>query len=260
MPGSDQYIQISGQRLHYRFLGPDTDETPLVFLHEGLGSIDLWRDFPAEVAARSGHPGLAYSRRGYGQSDPLRQPRPLDYLQREALDVLPTLLDDLVSAPPILIGHSDGASISIVYAGSGYPVAGLVLIAPHVFVEEDGLNSIRAIYESFPGSGLTEKMAKYHLDPEATFRGWAEAWLHPGFRAWSIEEYLLGIRCPVLLIQCVDDEYGSMRQLEAIESQVSGPVERLVVPGEGHSPHLVHPEMVAEGILRFIASVVDSSP
>jgi pimeloyl-ACP methyl ester carboxylesterase len=260
MPDNDQFIHISGRRLHYRSFGLDTGQIPLVFLHEGLGSVDLWRDFPVDVSSRSGHPGLVYSRHGYGRSDPLRQARPLDYLQREALDVLPVLIDRLVGRPPILIGHSDGASISIVYAGSGRPVTGLVLLSPHVFVEEEGLDSIRDLYQSFPESELPEKMAKYHFDPETTFRGWAEAWLDPGFRSWNIEQYLPEIRCPTLLIQSEDDEYGSVRQLEAIEAQMTGPVERLMIPGAGHSPHLLDPEMVISGTLRFIDSVRSAFP
>jgi pimeloyl-ACP methyl ester carboxylesterase len=159
-----------------------------------------------------------------------------------------------------LVGHSDGASISIIYAGANHAVAGLVLLAPHVFVEDTGLESIRAIEASFSSSDLAEKMAKYHVDPESTFRGWAEAWLDPGFRSWNIEEYLEGIGCPVLLVQCEDDEYGSLRQLDAIEAGVAGPVERMVLPGPGHSPHLLHPEVVTAAVVGFVNSLSQGAP
>jgi len=177
----------------------------------------------------------------------------------EAAEVLPVLVNRLLAGPPILIGHSDGASIAIIYAGSGHPTAGLILLAPHVFAEEDGLNSIEAVRGSFPGSEMSEKMSRYHADPEATFYGWADVWLSPQFRTWSLEEYLAAIRCPVLLIQCEEDEYGSARQLDAIESQVGGPVQRLVVAGSGHSPHLVDPEAVTGATARFVVGVEKSA-
>jgi pimeloyl-ACP methyl ester carboxylesterase len=256
----DEFIEANGSRLHTRRFDGEADLTPLVFLHEGLGSVELWRDFPAEVAARTGHPAFVYSRRGYGWSDVVDEEAAPDYMHREALEVLPDIVGAQVRRPPILIGHSDGASIAVIYAGSGHAVAGLVLIAPHVFVEEGGLGSIRAVDAGFHSSDLPERMARYHLDPEATFRRWAGAWLDPRFRSWNIEEYLAGIRCPTLLLQCEDDEYGSLRQLEAIEAQMSGRVERLVLPGPGHSPHLIHPETVTAATVHFVASIRDGSP
>lgn len=256
----DSFLLVSGHRLHNLWINPVPDRTPLVFLHEGLGSVELWREFPAEVASRSGHPALLYSRLGYGRSDPFRQPRRPDYLHAEALEVLPLVVKGLVNSAPILIGHSDGASISIIYAGAGYPVAGMILIAPHVFVESAGLESIRALHSSFPSSDLVEKMAKYHVDAESTFRGWAEVWLSPEFRSWNIEEHLAGIKCPVLLIQCEDDEYGSLRQLDAIQTQVRGPVERLLLPGPGHAPHLAHPAEVTAATVAFIQALLGSPP
>lgn len=255
MPTSDEFIEAGGQRLHLRRIKGQPLRTPLLFLHEGLGSVELWRDFPAEVAARSGHPALIYSRSGYGWSEPVRQPRGPNYLHREALEVLPEIVTGHVGRPPILVGHSDGASISIIYAGVNPDVAGLVLISPHIFVEEHGLESIRTVAASFPSSDLAERMAKYHTDPEATFRGWTEAWLDPGFRSWNIEGYLGGIGCPVLLVQCESDEYGSLRQLDVIENRLPGLVERLVIPGPGHSPHLLHPELVTAVTVRFVASI-----
>jgi pimeloyl-ACP methyl ester carboxylesterase len=257
---NDEFTEVAGYRLHFRKIDGDSGRTPLLFLHEGLGSVDLWRDFPAGVATLAGHPTLVYSRSGNGWSDPVRKPRGSDYLHREALEVLPEIVSAHVQCPPVLVGHSDGASISIIYAGANHAVAGLVLLAPHVFVEDNGLESIRAIEASFSSSDLAEKMAKYHVDPESTFRGWSEAWLDPGFRSWNIEEYLEGIGCPVLLIQCEDDEYGSLRQLDAIEAGVAGPVERMVLPGPGHSPHLLYPEVVTAAVIDFVNSLSHGAP
>lgn len=260
MRESDEFIEADGSRLHTRRFDGGADLTPLLFLHEGLGSVDLWRDFPADVAARTGHPAFVYSRRGYGWSDTIDETAGPDYMHREALEVLPEIVAAHLRRAPILIGHSDGASIAIIYAGSGHSVAGLVLIAPHVFVEEGGLDSIRAVDAGFRSSDLAERMARYHLDPETTFRRWAGAWLDPGFRSWNIEEYLVGIRCPTLLLQSEDDEYGSLRQLDAIEAHLSGQVERLVLPGSGHSPHLIHPETVTAATARFVASIRHGPP
>ena len=256
----DEIIEVSGNRLHTRRFDGEADLAPLLFLHEGLGSVELWRDFPAELAARTGHPAFVYSRRGYGWSDAIDEAPGRDYMHREALEVLPEIVATHLRHTPILIGHSDGASIAIIYAGSGHAVAGLVLIAPHVFVEEGGLESIRALDAGYRSSDLGEKMARYHVDPEATFRRWAGAWLDPGFRSWNIEEYLVGIRCPILLLQCEDDEYGSLRQLDAIEARLPGQVERLVLPGTGHSPHLIHPGAVTAATVRFVASIRNGSP
>lgn len=251
----EDFIVVAGHRLHYRLFEPHLEATPLVFLHEGLGSIDLWRDFPEQVVERSGHPALVFSRYGYGWSDALAETRAFDYLHLEAAEVLPILVDRLLSRPPILIGHSDGASIAIIYAGSGHETAGLVLLAPHVFAEAEGLNSIAAVHGSFPGSEMSEKMVKYHADPAATFYGWADVWLSPEFRTWNLEGYLAKIRCRVLLIQCEEDEYGSLRQLEAIARQVAGPVQTLMVRGSGHSPHLIDPEAVTAATVHFVAGV-----
>jgi pimeloyl-ACP methyl ester carboxylesterase len=252
---TEDFIEVAGHRLHYRLIEPQLETTPLVFLHEGLGSIDLWRDFPGQVAERSGHPALVFSRYGYGWSDPLTEPRAINYMHVEAAEVLPILVDRLLGRPPILIGHSDGASIAVIYAGSGHPTAGLVLLAPHVLTEAEGLSSIEAVRASFPGSEMSEKMSKYHADPKATFYGWADVWLSHEFRIWNLEEYLPEIGCPVLLIQCDADEYGSLHQLDAIERRVGGPIERLMVSGSGHSPHLIDPEAVTAATVRFVAAV-----
>lgn len=250
------YIEISGRRLHVERIRPEYDGAPIVFLHEGLGSIELWRDFPDDVVAASGHPGILYSRHGNGWSTPLDGPRGPDYMHEEALDFLPTIVESLVETPPILVGHSDGASISLIYAGAGHAVAGLVLIAPHVFVEEETIRSIAAISDQFEVSNMAAKMAKYHSEPETTFRGWAEVWLSPEFRNWNIEDYVNGVRSPTLLIQGDGDQYGTLSQLDAIDARLAERAERLVVPGAGHSPHLSHKQAVADRVVDFLARVV----
>ena len=249
------FIKAGGHRLHYRSLGLVYDGPPLLFLHEGLGSVELWRDFPEDLVEASERPGLLYSRYGNGWSDPLTEQRLPDYMHDEALHTLPDVVGQLVDRPPILVGHSDGASIALIYAGSGHPVEALVLLAPHVFTEPEGLRSIAAIGDRFPDSDLPERMAKYHADPEVTFLGWAEIWLSPAFRDWNIEEYLPGVTCPVLLIQGDEDEYGTVKQLDAIERSVAGPVERLIVSGAEHSPHLSDPPLVTEVSARFVTGL-----
>ncbi len=249
------FIDAGGHRLHYRSLGIGGDGAPLLFLHEGLGSVELWRGFPDDLVEVTGRPGLVYSRYGNGWSDPLGEPRLRAYMHDEALHTLPEVVDRLVLGSPILVGHSDGASIALIYAGSGHRVEGLVLIAPHVFTEPGGLASIAAINDRFPDSALPEKMSKYHTDAQATFRGWADIWLSPAFRDWNIEEYLPGVTCPILLIQGDEDEYGTTKQLDAIEGAVAAPVERLMVPGAGHAPHLADPDLVTATSARFVAEL-----
>jgi len=247
-----EFLEVSGQTLHVRRFGADFLGSPLVFLHEGLGSVDLWRGFPAEVVDRARRPGIAYSRYGNGWSTKLAEPREPDYMHREAQVDLPRIVAALDSGPPILIGHSDGASIAIIYAGSGHPVGGLVLIAPHVFVESETVASIESINDDFATSNMSKRMAGYHRDPHATFRGWADVWLSPAFRDWNIETYLGVISCPMLVIQGDADEYGTKRQLDAIAAGVEAPLERRVVPGAGHSPHLSHAALVVNTVADWI--------
>lgn len=250
-----EFIDVSGRSLHVLRLGREWSGTPLVFLHEGLGSVDLWRSFPEAVVAGSHRPGLVYSRYGNGWSAPLEESRHPDYMHREALDVLPAVIADCCQAPPLLIGHSDGASIALIYAGAGHPVQGLVLIAPHVFVEPAGIESIAAITERFPASDMAQRMAKYHTEPVTTFMGWADIWLSPDFASWNIEEYAGKANVPTLLVQGDADHYGTIRQLDAIDAARGAPAERLMVPGAAHSPHLSHPEMVTEAVVDFVERV-----
>ena len=252
--GTEGFIDVDGKTLHYTMFGAGHDGGPMVFLHEGLGSVELWRSFPSDVVERVGRPGLAYSRHGNGWSSPLAERRLPDYMHNEALEVLPRLLDRLVEGPPILVGHSDGASIALVHAGAGHPVEQLVLIAPHVFVEDGTIESIAAIRAVFEGSDMEEKMSKYHTEPETTFHGWADIWLSPEFKTWNIEEYLPGVTCPTLLVQGRADQYGTDRQLDVIEEGVSAPTERVSIESAGHSPHLSHPDLVTSAIAEFMRS------
>jgi len=248
-------VSIDGSSLHYRRLGADFDGTPIVFLHEGLGSIELWRDFPLDVVTKAHRPALAYSRHGNGWSTPLASPRKPDYMHTEALSILPEFLDRLIDRPPILVGHSDGASIALIFAGAGNPVNGLVLIAPHVFVEDEGLEAIRSVRRGFADTNMAEKMEKYHVDAETTFYGWADIWLSPDFRSWNIEEFLAGVSCPTMVVQGDRDEYGTMRQLDAIDAGLDTPSQRLLVEDAGHSPHLINPELVTSTVVEFISGL-----
>jgi pimeloyl-ACP methyl ester carboxylesterase len=245
-------VRIAGSDLHYRRLGTDFTGTPVLFLHEGLGSVELWRDFPDRVVEGTRRPGLAYSRRGNGWSSPLTEARRPEYMHEEALETLPRVVDELMGRPPILVGHSDGASIAIIYSGSGHPVEGLVLIAPHVFVEPGTVDAIASLRSGFPESELPEKMSKYHSDPVRTFYGWADIWLSPAFRSWNIESYVAGVRCPTLLIQGDADEYGSTAQLDAIDAGLASTAERSIVGGAGHSPHLAEPDLVSSAVVDFV--------
>ncbi len=251
------FATVAGSRLEYEWSAPAYPGAPnLVFLHEGLGSIGLWRDFPARLAAATGAAALVYSRRGYGGSDPLGRPRRVDYMHREALDVLPALLDQLAIAEPILIGHSDGASIALIHAGAQrWPVRGLIIEAPHVFVEDLTVAGIAAARDTYRASDLGRRLARYHADPDAAFWGWNDIWLDPAFRAWNIEEYLSAITAPVLVVQGEDDEYGTPAQLEAIVRGIAGPVETLLLPRCKHAPHRDQPEATLAAMKRFLSAL-----
>ena len=251
-----RFVDVAGHRLEcVRIRGADVAPT-LVFLHEGLGSVALWKDFPARVSDATGCPVLVYSRAGYGRSSPAALPRTPDYMHVEALTVLPALLDRLGIADPILVGHSDGASIALLHAGSGRrPVRALVALAPHVFVEDMSIASIAEARRQFETTDLRERLARRHADPDAAFRGWNDIWLAPAFRGWNIESCLPGVRCPLLLIQGRDDEYGSAAQLDAIERQVGGKVVRLELADCRHSPHRDQPEATLAAIADFVATV-----
>lgn len=248
-----QFLVAAGRRLEYRWLDPSKPERPtLVFLHEGLGCLALWRDFPDRLAAATGCGVLVYSRYGHGRSDVLGEARTVDYMHTEALETLPQVLAALEIERPVLIGHSDGASIALIHAGAGYPVTALVLEASHVFVEDVTVESIAKIKVHHEQSNMVEKMARYHDNPARTFYGWNDIWLDPAFRNWNIEGYLLNVACPILLIQGADDEYGTTAQLEAIERQVAGPVQRLLLSECRHAPHHDQPEATLTAMTAFI--------
>jgi pimeloyl-ACP methyl ester carboxylesterase len=257
MTDSQAFVAAGGRRLEYRWIGPRGDEAPtLVFLHEGLGSASLWRDFPDRLAAETGLGALVYSRAGYGRSDPADLPRPARFMHDEAA-VLVEVLEGTGVREPVLVGHSDGASIAIIYAGSGAgprPRA-LVLEAPHVFTEPHGLASIAAIGEQYRTTGLRERLARHHTHVDVAFHGWNDVWLHPEFRAWNIEEYLPRITVPALVVQGEDDEYGTWAQVDAIRAGSGGPVEVLPVPACGHAPHREHPDVVLAAMARFVVGL-----
>lgn len=248
------FVTVTGHRLEVETIpGSRAGAPPLLLLHEGLGSVAMWRDFPAKLAAATGCTVTVYSRYGYGRSSPISGPHGVDYMHREALDVLPELRTALGLAEPVIMGHSDGASIALIHAGAGrWPVRGVIAEAPHVFVEDVSVRSIADAKIAYETTDLRDRLARYHEDVDGAFRGWNDIWLAPAFRQWNIEDYLPGITCPVLAIQGADDEYGTLAQIEAVKRQVSGPVETLVLPRCGHSPHRTQEAATLAAIARFV--------
>jgi len=254
--GEPLWLRAGGKRLEARQWLPAGARAPsVVLLHEGLGSVSLWRDFPARLAEATGRGVLAYSRAGYGRSDPVELPRPLDYMRREARDVLPDLLAGLSDF--VLIGHSDGASIAAIYAGevADDRLAGLVLIAPHFFTEAPGLASIEAAREAWETTDLRARLARHHADPDNAFRGWNDAWLDPDFRNWNIEAAIPGIRAPVLAVQGEDDQYGTLAQLAALKRGLRAPYSEVVIEECRHAPHVEQPGALLAAVARFIAGL-----
>jgi len=250
------FVSAAGHALEYEWIDAGEPGRPaLVFLHEGLGSIRQWRDFPMQVVKATGCSALVYNRYGYGQSDVLAEPRDAMFMHDEARTALPELLKTLRVANPVLIGHSDGASIALIHAGSGHPVRGVVAAAPHTFMEELNTAAIESTIRSFETTDLPERLGKYHRDVRKTFYGWADVWLSPQFRSWDIQAFLPGIRCPVMAIQGVDDPYGTMAQLDAIAAQVGGPCELVKLEHCGHSPHREQPQATLAAVARFVESV-----
>jgi pimeloyl-ACP methyl ester carboxylesterase len=249
------HIDIGGRAIEYRMIpGPVSERPPLVFLHEGLGCAALWRDFPDKVARDIGAPALVYSRFGYGHSAGLEGPRAPQFMHEEALDVLPALLDRLGIARPLLIGHSDGASIALIHAAAGArPVAGLVAMAPHVMVEPICVESISRITETYAQGPLRTRFARYHARVDDAFRGWSDIWLDPAFLSWRLDDEARALNIPTLLIQGADDEYGTLAQIDRIEQLAQGPVDRLVLDHCGHSPHRDQEAAVLAAIVSFAA-------
>ncbi len=240
-------------RLEYQWVGAAPSESPtLVFLHEGLGSLAMWKDFPARLCDRLGMRGLVFSRYGYGRSTPKPPGEcwPVSFMHAQAHEVLPMLFDELNIRRPWLFGHSDGGSIALLHAAK-FDVAGLVVVAPHLFVEDLSITSIEKARDAYETTDLKLRLARYHDDPDSAFRGWNDIWLDPAFRRWNIEAELATISAPVLAIQGADDEYGTLAQIEGIQRAL--PKTRLcVIPECGHSPHRDQPETLMRHTADFI--------
>ncbi len=250
------FLDIASHRIEYERIDAGGKDRPtLVFLHEGLGSIGMWREFPRRVADDTHCDAFAYSRYGYGNSDPLTEPRGVRYMHDEALIALPQLLDRLAIARPILIGHSDGGSIALIHAGSASSnVLGVVTLAAHVLVEDISVSSIAAAKTAYETTDLRARLSRYHADVDSAFWDWNRIWLDPAFRDWNIEEYLPRIRCPVLAIQGVDDEYGTLEQMRRIDAGVRDAA-LVVLDDCRHSPHRDQPDQVLAAIHRFVRRV-----
>lgn len=252
------FLNAGGKRLEYACFGPSPSEAPtIVLLHEGLGCAALWRGFPEQLKTVTNKGVFAYSRAGYGQSDPVDLPRPLDYMTREAVDVLPDILDAIGATDVILLGHSDGATIAASYAGlvPDARVKGIILMAPHFFAEDEGLVSIAEAKYAYETTDLKQKMARYHRDPDNAFYGWNGAWLDPDFKRWNVEEVLNTIKVPVLAIQGLDDQYGTLAQVNVIPKRCPSPVTVKALPETRHAPHLESPDATLSAIQAFCAAL-----
>ncbi|HEX9397183.1 MAG TPA: alpha/beta hydrolase [Burkholderiales bacterium] len=252
------FATAAGRSLAYEWVNEGAGEGPvLVFLHEGLGSIRQWRDFPRQVAEATSRRALVYDRYGYGQSDVLQEPkRTVRFMHDEALLALPQLLSFLKIERPFLIGHSDGASIALIHAGAGHAVRGVVAMAPHVFIEPLCLGSIRKAAEAFEGSEFGARLGRYHRDARKTFYGWADVWLDPAFEGWDIrDDYLPKIACPVLAIQGRDDVYGTMAQLDEVQRRVRCGCKLLKLAACGHSPFKDQREKTLSAIRNFLGEI-----
>jgi pimeloyl-ACP methyl ester carboxylesterase len=252
-------LLLDGRRLETAWCGPDPAQSPtLVLLHEGLGCVALWRDVPERLAAETGCGVFAYSRFGYGQSDPVTLPRPMTYMHDEALQVLPRVLDEAGITRAILIGHSDGGSIAAIYAGAvpARRVIGIVLIAAHFVVEDLNVQSIARIRTEYETGDLRSRLARYHTNVDVAFRGWNDTWLDKRFRAFDITEYLPRIRVPVLAIQGEEDPYGTKMQLEILERHVGSPLETRLIREARHAPHLEAKDATLAAIAAFVRTTL----
>jgi pimeloyl-ACP methyl ester carboxylesterase len=249
-------LMAGGKSLEWACWGPAPETAPtIVLLHEGLGSLSLWHDFPQKLAAATGMGVFVWSRAGYGASDPCDLPRPLDYMTQEAVQVLPQVLDAFGFERGVLMGHSDGATIAAIYAGSisDHRVRALVLMAPHFFTEEMGLSAIAAARSAYEEGDLRARLARHHTNVDAAFRGWNEAWLHPDFRDWHVGEVIDYLRIPVLAIQGRQDQYGTLAQITEIESRIYSPVDTVILEDCHHAPHQDQPQAVLAAVAEFCA-------
>jgi len=257
-PTSFAEVVVDGRalRIEYAWIAAARADAPLlVFLHEGLGSLAMWKDFPAALCAAAGMRGLVYSRPGYGRSTPrvAEERWPVDFMHRHARIVLPALLDNLgVHAPVWLFGHSDGGSIALLFAAAlPARTAGIVVVAPHIMVEDVSITSIDAARRAYANTDLRQRLARYHDDPDSAFRGWNDVWLDPAFRSWSIEAEVRAIACPVLAVQGHDDEYGTMAQLDGIAQRLPQ-TQRVRLAAAGHSPHRDQPALLIAAVVAFL--------
>lgn len=253
------YLTVSGVKLEVRRSAGAADTPTLIFLHEGLGCVDMWRDFPEKISRLTGCPALVYSRQGYGRSDPCALPRPLRYMHDEALDILPQLLVEADIEDHIIIGHSDGASIALIYAGSKNRTGlrGVITMAPHIFCEELSVRSIALARQAFLQGELRSRLARYHHDnTDCAFWGWNDIWLAPEFIAWNIEEYLPEIKIPQLILQGEDDQYGTIAQVKTIKQLASGPIEISMIAACGHSPYKEQETQSLADITGFLRTLI----
>ena len=250
------FLRAAGGRIEYARWGAGSrGGAPLVLLHEGLGCVGMWRDWPADLARAAGREVFAYSRFGYGGSSAAELPRPLDFMEREARTVLPEVMERAgVGGAPVLVGHSDGGTIALLCAAFGAaPIAGVVTLAAHAFNEPRCLAGIAAAREAFRHGGLRERLARHHGEgTDDAFRGWCDAWLDPGFEHWTIEEELARVNVPLLVVQGRDDAYGTLRQVEVIAERTAGPCRTLVLDDCGHSPHRDRARATTGAIVRFL--------
>jgi pimeloyl-ACP methyl ester carboxylesterase len=252
-----QKVQVNGVGIEVERLpgGAGGRRAPIIVLHEGLGSVTMWREWPAQVCAEAGRDAIVYSRRGYGGSDPVADVRGAgrlgpDYMHREAFDVLPQLLATLAIEAPVLLGHSDGGTIALLYA-SRFPVTACIVMAPHVIVEDCSVQAIAAARTAYESGGLRERLGRYHGDVDGAFWQWNDIWLAPAFRAFDIRDECRHITAPVLAIQGENDPYGTLRQIEEIAP--AGSITREVLPQCGHSPHRDQPDRSRRSIVQFLA-------
>ena len=252
----DGFLDIGASRLEYRMIGPRPSEAPtVVMLHEGLGSLGLWGEFPMRLAEATGFGVFVYSRAGYGASSSSPLPWPATFMHDHARDVLPRVLDAISLRTGILLGHSDGASIATIFAGTfdDPRIRGVVLLAPHFFTEDFGIEAIARTREAYETTDLRARLARWHRDPDNAFRGWNGAWLDPGFREWDITAELAAIRVPLLIIQGADDQYGTVRQVEVASEVCRAPVKTVILPATRHSPH-------RDQLPATVAAIVDFCP
>ncbi len=248
-------IDVNGVPLEGKWFGAASSGPMIVMLHEGLGSVSTWRDFPQQLAEATHMRIFAYSRASYGASPEVKLPREVNYMHREALDVLPGVLEAIGFERGVLLGHSDGGSIATIYAGSvqDHRVRGLVLIEPHFFVEDVNLAAIQQTAENYKTTNLREKLARHHKNVDNAFEGWRSAWLHPKFKeSFNIRDSLAHIRVPILMIKGEHDPYSTLAQLEVAREDTYCPLEGVIIPGAGHSPQRDAPAMTLEVISNFL--------